>query len=372
MAISLQLANSSSPVADFSMISTFTPNSYDVQINVLYFVSLTLALSVSSICILGKQWIREYQKDIAVSPCDAAQVRQMHFDSLQRWKVLQIMAILPVILLVAPMLFFAGLLAQLWNVSNRTTATAVLVIVALTMLPVIFTTVVPAWVSTRLNHSAFTPFRSPQAWIVFYIVLRLQYLYHPDDDPDKAWEDDDSRKVWKANHPVLNSWAEFDLHFLKIEPQRWFEHKISSVHCILRWVVKVLRKSSEMEKALIWCLQPMYYPFRLIEDEDALTHHVLHVSDDKGTPSNTHCSQYDHNVQNHGYQTMDSPVGRYRAELLLRSAHHEIDKGSGNSQEAWDAISYSCKKLWDCGIFYNHLEKEIMHRTSPTSYSLHL
>ena len=69
---------------------------------------------------------------------------------------------------------------------------------------------------------------------------------------------------------------------------------------------------------------------------------------------------------------MDSPVGRYRAEWLLRSAHHEIDKGSGNSQKAWDAISYSCKKLWDCVIFYNHLEKEIMHRTSPTSYSLHL
>ena len=115
VAISLQRSNSSTPVVDFSMVNSFTPNAYDVQINVLYFVSFTLALSVSSVCILGKQWIREYQKDIAVSPCDAARVRQMRFDSLQRWKVPQIMVSLPVILLLALMLFFAGLLIQLWS-----------------------------------------------------------------------------------------------------------------------------------------------------------------------------------------------------------------------------------------------------------------
>jgi len=119
MAISLQLVNSSSPVADMSMVNSFTPNAYDVQINVLYFISLTLALSVSSVCILGKQWIREYQRDIAVSPCDAARVRQMRFDSLQAWKVPQIMAALPVLLLIALMLFFAGLLVQLWNISDK-------------------------------------------------------------------------------------------------------------------------------------------------------------------------------------------------------------------------------------------------------------
>jgi len=163
MAISLQLSNPSSPVADISVVTSFTPNAYDVQTNALYFISLTLALSVSSICILGKQWIREYLKDIAVSPCDAARIRQMRFDSLHAWKVPQIIAALPVILLVALMLFFAGLLVQLWNISDKTTAATVLVIVALTVLLIVVTTIVPACISVRHDHSAFAPFRSPQA-----------------------------------------------------------------------------------------------------------------------------------------------------------------------------------------------------------------
>jgi len=370
MAISLQLANSSSPVADMSMVNSFTPNTYDVQINVLYFISLTLALSVSSVCILGKQWICEYQRDIAVSPCDAARVRQMRFDSLQRWKVPQIMAALPVILLVALMLFFAGLLVQLWNVSDKATAAVVLVIVALTVLLVIVTTIVPAWVSTRLNHTAFTPFRSPQAWVVLYIVRRLQHWYRPNDL--RPWRNIEWIGNWKAIHPTLNSWAEFDLHFLKIEPQEWFEHKVSSVHCVLRWVVEVLRNSSEMEKALLWCLQSKYHPKYLIEDEDELARTVLRASNGEDTAGDSNRSQYDFSVQNQGYHGIGSLIGRYQAELLLRSAHRAIDDASDNLQQAWEVIGHSYDNLWYHDIFGNYSEKEVVHRTSSSFYSLHL
>ena len=82
LVISQQLANSSAPVASMSMVDGFTAKASDVQINVLYFISLALALSVSSVCILGKQWIREYQKDLSVSPCDAIRVRQACLDSV--------------------------------------------------------------------------------------------------------------------------------------------------------------------------------------------------------------------------------------------------------------------------------------------------
>jgi len=372
MAISLQMANSSSPVADFSMVSNFTPNAYDVQINVLYFISLTLALSVSSVCILGKQWIREYQRDLSVSPCDAARVRQMRFESLQRWKVPQIMAALPVILLLALMLFFAGLLVQLWNVSDRTTAAAVLVIVALTILLVIVTTVVPAWVSLRHDHSLFAPFRSPQAWIVLYVVRRLQNWYHPNDNYYTHVFTIEKVQNWKATHPILNSWAEFDLHFLKIEPQRWFDHKRSSVHCVLRWVAEVLRNSSEMEKSLLWCLQRKYHPNRLIEDEDELARNVLHASNNTDTPRSPDRLQYEFSVQNQGRYGIDSPVGRYQAELLIRSAHRAIDDVSRDLRKAWEVFEHSCDNLWWCGIFDSYSEKEHVHRTSSSSHSLHL
>jgi len=372
MAISLQMANSSSPIAAMSMVNSFTPNSYDVQINVLYFISLTLALSVSSVCILGKQWIREYQKDIAVSPCDAARVRQMRFDSLQRWKVPQIMAALPVILLVALMLFFAGLLVQLWNISDRTTAAAVLVIVALTVLLVIVTTIVPAWVSLRHDYSVFAPFRSPQAWVVFYIVRQIQHWYSPKGRFVWFVSDTGQYKDWKSSHPILNSWAEFDLHFLKMEPQDWFDHNISSVHCVLRWVVEVLRNSSEMEKSVLWCLQPKYYPKGLIWYKDALVRHVLRASNHQDTPRSPDRLQYEFSVQNQGEQAIGSPIGRYQAELLLRSAHRAIDDTSDDLQKAWEAIEHSCDKLWYHGILDNYLEKDIVHRTSSSSHSYHL
>jgi len=354
------------------MINGFTPNAYDIQINVLYFISLTLALSVSSVCILGKQWIREYQKDISVSPCNAARVRQMRYNSLQAWKVPQIMAALPLILLIALMLFFAGLLVQLWNIGDKTTAAAVLVIVALTALLVIITTVVPAWVSLRHDHSLFAPFRSPQAWIVLYIVRQLQHWYHPDDDYLVYIYTVEKVQNWKATHPILNSWAEFDLHFLKIESQDWFEHKVSSIHCVLQWVAEVLRNSNEMEKSLLWCLQPQYHAEGLIRDKDALSRHVLRASDDQDAPSNTHSSQYDFSVRHQGRQAINSSVGRYQAELLLRSAHRAIDDASDDVQKAWEVINHSCDKLWWGGIFHNFLEKDTVHRTSSLSNTLQL
>lgn len=117
--ISQQLANTSVAQAPISSTNVFHPKSSDAQINVLYFISLTLALSVSSVCILGKQWIREYQRDIAASACDSVRVRQARFDALYRWKVPQILAALPVILQAALMLFFTGLLVQLWNTETK-------------------------------------------------------------------------------------------------------------------------------------------------------------------------------------------------------------------------------------------------------------
>ena len=231
LAISSQLANSSSPTATLSMVDNFTPKIHDVQVNVLYFLSLTLALSASSVCILGKQWIREYQKDLSVSPCDATRARQARFDSLEKWKVPQIMAALPVMLLIALMLFFTGLLVQLWTVSDRTTAAAVSVIVSIIALLAIVTTVMPAYYSMQPHRSSFVPFRSPQAWLFFVVYRRFQRWF------DSAFD------IYERYPPILHSWAEFDLRFLKTESRDWFEHNVSSIHRVLQWVAQVLRNS---------------------------------------------------------------------------------------------------------------------------------
>jgi len=214
------------------MVEDFKPNVYDVQINMLYFVSLAFALPVSSVCILGKQWIREYQKEITGSACDAVRIRQMRYDSLQTWKVPQIMATLPVILLGALLLFFTGLLIQLRNVDEHKTA-----VVALTVLFIIVTTVVPTYCSMKPRPTSFTPFRSPRAWIFFVDHRRFQRWYH------------ELFQVYSEMPKRMSSWAASDLHFLKIEQHRWFSHDIISVHRVLKCqVFDVLRTSSDIEK----------------------------------------------------------------------------------------------------------------------------
>jgi len=127
-----------------------------------------------------------------------------------------------------------------------------------------------------------------------------------------------------------------------------------------------------MEKALLWCLRPEYHPEGLIEDEDELARHVLRASDDTDTPRSLDRLQYNYSVQNQGYQKIYSPVGRYQAELLLRSAHRAIDDARKDLQKAWEVIDYSYYKLWSGGIFHNHSGKNIMHRTSSSFHSHHL
>jgi len=328
------------------------PTTYNVQINVLYFSSLTLALSVSSVCILGKQWIREYQKDLSVSACDAVRVRQVRFDSLEAWKVPQIMAALPVILLAALLLFFTGLLLQLWNASEHTTAVVISIVVALTALMVAVTTVVPAVCSMRPRHAAFTPFRSPQSWIFFVIYRRVQQWYQ------------NIFRVYKQAPRTVANWSAFDLQFLQIEGQPWFEHEISSIHRALQWIYDVLRNSNVTEKNLYWCLQQQYHPENLVPFEAHLSRYVLPASEGGVFSENVNRVLYNCSERIDKLKDIKSPIGRYQAELLVRSMHYALDHVMDDSERSWAEIYHSCSRLWECGIFADYAGQDIVHRTS--------
>jgi len=315
------------------MIEAFTPRPQDVYINVLYFVSLTLALSVSSVCILGKQWIREYQKELSVSAQDAVRVRQVRFDSLEAWKVPQIMASLPVVLLAALLLFLTGLLIQLWNVMNHTTAIAVSVVVALITILVIVTTVVPALCSMQPRRTAFTPFRSPQAWIFFVFYRRLQQWYHI------------IFHAYSEAPSTLASWSAFDHHFLTIEAQEWYEHGTSSVHRALRWAHEALGTSSSIGKSVHWCFQQQFHPNALVTPESNLSRYVLSGSaEDEAFDNPYHlCFEYIDKVGEY-----DITMRRCKLELLIRSAYHAME----NTKDPWNEISYSCAEL-NQGMLFN-------------------
>lgn len=303
---------------------------------------------MSSVCILGKQWIREYQRNISVSARDTVRVRQARFDSLEAWKVPQIMAALPVILLASLFLFFAGLLIQLWNASNHATAITVSIVVVCTTLMAMVTTIIPALYSLQPSRMAFTPFRSPQAWIFFVLYRRFQKWHHG---------------IFQAYHEAprtLANWSAFDHHFLTIEQKDSFEHGISSVHRSLRWAHEVLGNSGTIGKSVYQCFQREFHPHTLVPSEGHLSRYVLSGSDEDKRFDNPYRLCYNYSRTIGGWKMLNSPVGRYQAELLIRSTYYAMYK----VKKPWHEIDHCFRQLhFFHGIFKDYSEQGIVQRT---------
>lgn len=62
-----------------------------------------------------KQWLNEFHTGLSGSSTRTSYTRQHRFNSFQKWRVTDIIALLPVLLQLALALFFAGILVLLWN-----------------------------------------------------------------------------------------------------------------------------------------------------------------------------------------------------------------------------------------------------------------
>ncbi|KAK7685689.1 hypothetical protein QCA50_011033 [Cerrena zonata] len=149
------------------------------RINIMWFSSLVLGLSAAFICILVKQWLREFLMNGPGSPRDNARIREYRFQGFIKWRVPDTIALLPLMLQAALAFFFAGLVDLLWSL-DRTVAIVLTVLVSISLFFVIVTTILP---SLFLD----SPYRSPQAHAIFRtsrlvfsvidnVVLRLLWL----------------------------------------------------------------------------------------------------------------------------------------------------------------------------------------------------
>ncbi|KAH9894874.1 hypothetical protein C8Q73DRAFT_475239 [Cubamyces lactineus] len=135
-----------------SMQSAFTPPSdpppfsaprYAIWMNALWFSSLTCTLSASSIAVVVKQWLHQYGQKLSGSSSELARLRQYRYDSLEKWRVPEIIAALPILLQTALTLFFAGLLILLYNL-HQAVAITVSCLVGVLIVFTVCTTVLPA------------------------------------------------------------------------------------------------------------------------------------------------------------------------------------------------------------------------------------
>uniref|UniRef100_A0A0W0FIF7 DUF6535 domain-containing protein n=1 Tax=Moniliophthora roreri TaxID=221103 RepID=A0A0W0FIF7_MONRR len=162
----------------------FRPSTSSIRINCLWFLSLILALVSGLLGILCKQWLREHRRDAATrTSAGALALRQLRRDSLERWHVQEFIATTPILLELALLIFFVGLLDLAWT---RHFALFVVCMIAIglgagmyiitTFLPLIATIYTDMTQSDDDVMSSFRficPYKSPQAWAVYRFTCML-------------------------------------------------------------------------------------------------------------------------------------------------------------------------------------------------------
>ncbi|KAM5530576.1 hypothetical protein V8D89_015770 [Ganoderma adspersum] len=131
-----------------SSTPTFVPSSFSapvsaVWINALWFSSPICTLSASSVAIMVKQWLHQYDLGLSGNSHEIARVRQYRYESLVKWHVVEIVAFLPIIPQVSLLLFLAGLLILLWTLHTLIAGVATVLIGGLVVFTVA-TTLLPA------------------------------------------------------------------------------------------------------------------------------------------------------------------------------------------------------------------------------------
>lgn len=108
--------NSTQP--SFVQPAKFQPAQSFIRINTLWFSALIISLVTASLAMLIKQWLREYMAEENLSPRSQIRVRYWRNQGLIRWHVFEIAAILPILLQLSLVLFFAGLCVFLQDLNR--------------------------------------------------------------------------------------------------------------------------------------------------------------------------------------------------------------------------------------------------------------
>ncbi|KAJ3724327.1 hypothetical protein C8R42DRAFT_552349, partial [Lentinula raphanica] len=85
-----------------------SPGTDDLWINGLFFASLSLSLATALLSVLVKQWLQAYFDIASENAREKAMIRQLRYIGLIKWKVPEIIGILPLVLHISLGLFLAG------------------------------------------------------------------------------------------------------------------------------------------------------------------------------------------------------------------------------------------------------------------------
>ncbi|QRV79814.1 transmembrane protein [Ceratobasidium sp. AG-Ba] len=160
--------------AQTASLDDFSPSHSAVVVNILWLLSLSLSVAVSLIAMLAKEWCYKFMTGRSGPVYNQARKRQQKWNGIERWKMQELVNMLPGLMHAALLLFAVGLCIYLWDIH---TGVAVVVTVVTTLAGCIYTltTVLPLF-------DRFCPYSAPVTLLLNLLrrVLHImvQYEYH--------------------------------------------------------------------------------------------------------------------------------------------------------------------------------------------------
>ncbi|CCA71756.1 hypothetical protein PIIN_05691 [Serendipita indica DSM 11827] len=162
LTISQQLANSTT--GPFGR-SKFEPEAWAIRVNYYFFTSISCSLIAALGAVLALQWVGSY--DIGLtrpSPKLRAIQRQLRFNGAEKWKLGQIISILPLLIFASLFLLFIGLVEWLWHIHRKIAWVVIAGIVVAGLFYIV------SHIISMLDVSA--PFRTPISRSLPFAILR--------------------------------------------------------------------------------------------------------------------------------------------------------------------------------------------------------
>jgi Family of unknown function (DUF6535) len=149
----------------------FSPPTYAVWGNLLWFLSLAISLTCAMLATLLQQWARRYLRITQpprYTPHDRARIRAFFAHGVDKFHLSRAADALPILIQLSLFLFFAGLLVYLFNI-NHTVFRAVAWWVAVSVAIYVLITLMPIfWLES--------PFYSPLSSLTWSLYSSISYL----------------------------------------------------------------------------------------------------------------------------------------------------------------------------------------------------
>ena len=250
----LSSANSTSSISTaFPTIqSPFSPSASVVFINSVWFLSLVLSLTCALMATLLQQWARRYLQIVRQNhpPHIRANIREYFYQGARRFGIFGLVELLPSLLIIAVLLFFAGLVVFAFQADDTVAYTTLAIVgfcfllyIALTLIPLVFhdcpyctplTSVL--WFSSRMIGLAFYWIRDRGATYLhkhweLLSESRVKFYRQIHENKVKSWSEDMiTQLVDSAKHISMYRYT---------ETLTWTLHQLDKDHELMEFATAI-------------------------------------------------------------------------------------------------------------------------------------